>query len=121
MECTSCTADPDCRLRSRLNDQTISLSAALPPVPFLLSDIRPHPSWPALKAKSDNLSYIPHSVNATLCANIASSDKKQLRTLFVSFHHMNEEGARKVIEDAMRHAEALVYVLVILTWGKAEG
>jgi hypothetical protein len=39
---------------------------------------------------------------------VAHPDKLQVRTLFVSFHHMDQEGARRVIEDAMRHAESLV-------------
>lgn len=88
-------------------------AAGLDPIPFLLSDIRPHPSWPALKAASptQHLSYIPHSVDATSSANIADPAKVQVRTLFVSFHHMDQEGARKVLEDAMRNAESLVYAL----------
>ncbi|MGG6495193.1 UNVERIFIED_CONTAM: hypothetical protein NY603_19925, partial [Bacteroidetes bacterium 56_B9] len=75
-------------------------------------DLHPHPSWPSLASSSptQQLSYIPHSVDATSSANmaVAHPDKLQVRTLFVSFHHMDQEGARRVIEDAMRHAESLV-------------
>lgn len=97
------------------------------PVPFYLSDITPNLDAYVLHAsRSENLSFIPDSVDATNppFAAISSStpgDKqaareqgyehdgcKVMRLFSLAFHHFDDEGAKRVIKSTLDTSDAVV-------------
>lgn len=79
------------------------------PIDVLLSDLHPHiPAWEKQVALSStkSLSFLPYPVDATASPK-GLSQKRHLRTFCLAFHHFGEEGAQRVMEDAMRNAEGL--------------
>ena len=83
------------------------------PVTVLLSDLHPHvEAWERQTSRSisKSLSYLPYPVDAT---NSPSALKKErhLRTFCLAFHHFGEDGARRVLEDAMRTSVGIWWVL----------
>ena len=85
-----------------------------PEVKFVLSDISPHVSaWEALSKKSENLSYIPYSIDATdapdgktMLKDVAGvSGKKVMRLFSLAFHHFDDELAAKVLKNTIDTAD----------------
>lgn len=75
----------------------------------LLTDLQPPlPQWAPLSRASPtkSLSYAPHPVDATHVPSDISK-KRHIRTFCLAFHHFDEEGARRVLEDAMLTSEAV--------------
>jgi hypothetical protein len=96
-----------------------------PPIPFLLTDIRPHlDAWIKVCAESDNLSFIPQSVDATdppiavvsatSAANSSSSrfssDTRVFRLYCLSFHHFPDDLARKVLKSTIDTADGFAII-----------
>ena len=85
------------------------MKKSLEPIKVLLSDIHPHlNAWEPLAAESpsQSLSFLPYPVDATR-APAALNEQRHLRTFCLAFHHFGEEGARRVMEDAMRTADGI--------------
>ncbi|KAF2432000.1 hypothetical protein EJ08DRAFT_586122 [Tothia fuscella] len=99
------------------------------PIPFLLTDIRPHlEAWMAACAESDNLSFIPQSVDATnppiAVTSIQSSttnangnqngrfssDTRIFRLYCLSFHHFTDDLARKVLRSTVDTADGFAII-----------
>ena len=82
------------------------------PVSILLSDIQPHLSaWKRLASRSASatLGYLPYPVDATRAPE-KMTKQRHFRTFCLAFHHFDEEGAIRVLEDAMRTADGIGYV-----------
>jgi hypothetical protein len=85
---------------------------SLPPTQVLLSDLHPPlKTYESLKQESpsQSLSYFPHSVDATRAPETLKR-QRHLRTFCLAFHHFAEDGARRVLEDAMRSSEGIWWV-----------
>lgn len=83
-------------------------------VDFVLSDISPHISaWSAASKKSEHLSYVPDSVDATnapsakiLLQNVASTKEKKVMRLFsLAFHHFDDDMAARVLQNTVETAD----------------
>ena len=83
-------------------------------VDFVLSDISPHVNaWGAAAKKSDNLSYIPQSVDATnappantLLKGVAGAPGKKLMRLFcLAFHHFDDDLAGQVLQNTIETSD----------------
>jgi hypothetical protein len=83
-------------------------------VKFVLSDISPHvKAWHDLSKKSDNLSFISSSVDATdappttaLLKGIAGAQGKKVMRLFnLAFHHFDDELAAKVLQNTIKTSD----------------
>ncbi len=93
-----------------------------------MSDLHPHTAaWSALAQRSPtrSLAYVPASVDATNAPRelvaagdgqgqahpsgeaVGSKAARQMRTFFLAFHHFDEEGAVRVLADAMDKADAV--------------
>jgi hypothetical protein len=96
------------------------------PVPFLMSDLYPNlDSWMEVCAKSrGSLSFIPQEVDATdppVSATSSTSphsrttegyrsDTRVFRLYCLSFHHFDDEMARKVLESTMQTADGFAII-----------
>ena len=95
------------------------------PIPFLLSDLYPSiDSWMAITAKSHNLNFVPQPVDATdpPIAVISStapnsrteegyfSDTRIFRLYCLSFHHFDDEMARKVLNSTLNTADGFAII-----------
>jgi hypothetical protein len=96
------------------------------PIPFLLTDIRPHlDAWLQACAKSENLSFIPQPVDATgppIAVTSAtssahgrensrfSSDTRVFRLYCLSFHHFPDDLARKVLKSTLETADGFAII-----------
>ena len=87
-------------------------------VQFVLSDISPHVgAWSALAKKSENLSYIAQSVDATNASSPetllkdvpAARGKKVMRLFNLAFHHFDDELAAKVLENTVDTSDGFWY------------
>jgi hypothetical protein len=88
---------------------------SLAPVSVLLSDIHPHTAaWERLSAasQSGSLSSIPYPVDATRAPSTIS-EQRHFRTFCLAFHHFDEQGAGRVLEDAMRTGEGIGCVIQV--------
>lgn len=83
-------------------------------VKFVLSDISPHVSaWSALSKKSENLSYISQSIDATNAPDAdtmlkdvsVASGAKVMRLFSLAFHHFDDDLAAKVLENTIETAD----------------
>jgi hypothetical protein len=83
-------------------------------VKFVLSDISPHISaWSFATKKSDNLSYIAQSVDATdapraskLLKGVAGVQAKKVMRLFsLAFHHFDDDLAAQVLENTVKTSD----------------
>lgn len=83
-------------------------------VQFVLSDISPHVgAWNAAAKKSDNLSYIRQSVDATnappakaLLRGVAGAQGKKVMRLFcLAFHHFDDDLAADVLQNTVETSE----------------
>ena len=88
-------------------------------VKFVLSDISPHvTAWAAAAKKSDNLSYISQSVDATnappakaLLKSVAGAQSKKIMRLFcLAFHHFDDDLAAKVLQNTVETSDGFWYV-----------
>ncbi|KAK4688067.1 hypothetical protein P7C73_g2033, partial [Tremellales sp. Uapishka_1] len=96
---------PMAAIEKRLN--THRFQSAKSPIPIILSDLHPHlSSWEAQTRASQSLSFLPYPVDATRAPE-ALTQERHFRTFCLAFHHFGEEGARRVLEDAMRTAEGI--------------
>ncbi|WVQ83626.1 hypothetical protein IAT38_005767 [Cryptococcus sp. DSM 104549] len=98
-------------VEKRINQRRLEKSQ--PPIPIYLSDLHPHttsalalPTASTPEPLSSHLSYIPESVDATNAPPSVTSER-HIRTFFLSFHHFNEDAARRVLADAMKTAEGI--------------
>ncbi|KAK4987707.1 hypothetical protein LTR50_004455 [Elasticomyces elasticus] len=97
----------------------------LKPIPFLLTDIQPHlDAWMDAASRSANLSFIPQPVDAThppvsaisetASANDPfadfSSDTKVFRLYCLSFHHFNDDTARRVLQSTLDTSDAFAII-----------
>lgn len=108
-----------------LDNSQNRLQTSRPSIPFLLTDLHPHlSSWKSLTKSSptSSLSYISSPVDATrfppgITSSSLSADpkdeegvnkaQKNFRTFCLAFHHFDEDGARRVLEDSMRSSEGI--------------
>lgn len=79
-------------------------------VSFVLSDISPHiQAWQAASKKSENLHYIPSSVDAAaapskekLLENVPDTDGKGVMRLFsLAFHHFDDPLAKRILKNTV--------------------
>ncbi|KAK5048362.1 hypothetical protein LTR84_006032 [Exophiala bonariae] len=77
-------------------------------VQFVLTDISPHVSaWTAITKKSENISYVSQSVDATNAPSTetllkgipGTKNKKVMRLFSLAFHHFDDDLAAKVLEN----------------------
>jgi hypothetical protein len=101
-------------------------SQGKPPLPFLLCDLHPHiDHWMKHSAQSDNLSFIPQKVDATdppiAVTSLSStnnqssdgefaSDTRVFRLYCLSFHHFDDELAKKVLKSTMETADGFAII-----------
>lgn len=100
-----------------------------PTIPFQLSDLYPNiDAWMYHAAHSESLTFIPQAVDATNPPFAAISyttpgdkeaaaqqgfvhdGRKVLRLFCLSFHHFDDEGARRVIKSSLETSDALVII-----------
>lgn len=87
-------------------------------VKFVLTDISPHVNaWEAIAKKSDNITYVPYSVDATNAppaeellkhvpgAGVQGKKVKIMRLFSLAFHHFDDELAAKVLENTVETAD----------------
>ena len=83
-------------------------------VNFVLSDISPHvQAWSAAAKKSEHLSYIPQSVDATAAPPAkemlkdvyGTQGKKTMRLFSLAFHHFDDELAGKVLQNTIETSD----------------
>lgn len=83
-------------------------------VKFVLSDISPHLSaWSMLAKKSESLSYIEQSIDATnaptgqtLLKDVPGAQgKKVMRMFSLAFHHFDDDDAARVLENTIETAD----------------
>ena len=83
-------------------------------VKFVLTDISPHVSaWEAIEKRSENISYIPQSIDATnaptadtLLEDVSGVQGKKVMRLFsLAFHHFDDELAAKVLENTIETSD----------------
>ncbi len=83
-------------------------------VNFVLSDISPHvDAWDAAAKKSDNLSYVSQSVDATnappaksLLKGVAGAHGKKIMRLFcLAFHHFDDDLAAQVLQNTVETSD----------------
>ncbi|ORX33676.1 hypothetical protein BD324DRAFT_610525 [Kockovaella imperatae] len=107
VDCCSGAGGPIPAIERVVNKQRVD--SGLTPIPFVLSDLNPHlSSWAKATATSTSnaLSFIPYPVDATH-APAELTRERHIRTFCLSFHHFNEDAARKIIQDAIKGADAL--------------
>lgn len=93
------------------------------PLRFLLSDLHPHvEAWKVAAARSRHIGYIPESLDAANASEDAImracrpaphspdagsswKDVRVLRLFCLSFHHFDDQLARKILEDTMETAD----------------
>jgi hypothetical protein len=96
-----------------------------PPIPFLLTDLRPHlGAWMKVCANSENLNFIPQSVDATdppiavisETSNAQSENRRfsshtrVFRLYCLSFHHFSDDLARKVLKSTLDTADGFAII-----------
>ena len=96
------------------------LAYQLPPISFLLTDLYPSiDAWMVHSSRSEYLSFIPQSVDATeppisVISEVSaassnsdgfSSSTRVFRLFCLSFHHFDDETARKVLRSSMDTAD----------------
>lgn len=85
------------------------LAEGKPPIDFLLTDLYPDlEAWKAIVAKSDHISYVDKSVDATKAGRYAARDKKELRIFNMCFHHFDDDGARKVLRSCIEQSDSFM-------------
>lgn len=85
-------------------------------VKFVLTDIHPHiPEWTEAAKKSDNLSFVAESVDATNApANLAREDGKKVFRLYnLAFHHFDDPLARDILKNTIETADGFGCVVSI--------
>lgn len=83
-------------------------------VQFVLTDISPHvAAWAAITKKSENMSYVGQSVDATnapstetLLKDVPDArDKKVMRLFSLAFHHFDDDLAADVLENTTQTSD----------------
>lgn len=83
-------------------------------VDFVLSDISPHiEAWQALSKKSENLHYIPTSIDASdaptkdvLLKDVPNTKSKGVMRLFsLAFHHFDDDLAKKILKNTIETSD----------------
>jgi hypothetical protein len=122
---TNITEGPVPTIERLLNSSRVN--AHQKPVPFLLTDIKPHvDSWMKAAAKSDHLSFIPQKVDATdppVSVTSTSShapgdtaetrffsDTRIFRLYCLAFHHFDDQMARKVLQSTFDTADGFAII-----------
>ena len=105
-------------------------------VKFVLSDISPNlQAWSAAAKKSENLSYIEQSVDATAAPSAkamlkdvpGASGKKIMRLFSLAFHHFDDDMAADVLQNTIKTSDGFCifelqsrhlssFLLVSLLW-----
>ncbi|KAK1067731.1 hypothetical protein LTR74_006205 [Friedmanniomyces endolithicus] len=99
------------------------------PIPFRLSDLHPNlDAWIRHAALSDNLSFMPQPVDASyppfsvisattsgdkdaaLKAGYSSNGSKVFRIFCLSFHHFDDEAARRVLKSTLETSDAFAII-----------
>lgn len=78
------------------------------PVKFVLTDIHPHiADWTEAAKKSDNLSFVSRSVDATNAPSdlVAEHGKKVFRLYNLAFHHFDDPLARDILKNTVETAD----------------
>ncbi|ORY18779.1 hypothetical protein BCR34DRAFT_448730, partial [Clohesyomyces aquaticus] len=77
---------------------------------FRMSDLHPNkPAWEELCKKSDNLTFIPESVNAMEPPKQVTTTRI-FRLFNLSFHHFDDETAREVLKSTIQTAEGIAII-----------
>lgn len=83
-------------------------------VKFVLTDISPHvAAWTAIAKKSENISYVGQSVDATnapstetLLKDVPGAKNKRVMRLFsLAFHHFDDDLAADVLENTTQTSD----------------
>jgi len=99
-------------IEKHLNEQLRSRGTE--EVKFVLTDISPHvQAWEAIAKKSENVSYVEQSVDATnapgaetLLRNVPGVEgKKTMRLFSLSFHHFDDGLAARVLQNAVETSD----------------
>lgn len=104
-------------------------SSGLNPISFLLSDLYPNlDAWIQHSSHSENLGFIPQAVDATNPPFAAIScttpgdkqaafdqgfehdGRKVFRLFCLSFHHFDDEGAKRVLKSTMETSDAFAII-----------
>lgn len=94
-------------LEARLNEKLKAQEKD--PVKFILTDLYPHLSaWEKIVKRSDNISYIADSVDATTAMKLAGPNEKECRIFNLCYHHFDDPLAGKVLRRAIESADAFV-------------
>lgn len=100
-------------------NQTLRDEGRKEDVKFVLTDIKPHvAAWDAVAKKSDNVSYVAQSIDAT---DVPTADvllkgvpdvkgKKVMRLFSLAFHHFDDDLASKVLENTIETSDGFWYV-----------
>ncbi|KAI9801022.1 MAG: hypothetical protein M1825_003556 [Sarcosagium campestre] len=78
------------------------------PARFLLTDISPHrEAWAAAAKRSDNLGYVPESVDAANAPqDLGREDGKKVFRLFnLAFHHFDDDLAERILRNTLEGAD----------------
>lgn len=76
-------------------------------VKFVLTDIHPHiPDWTEASKKSDNLSFIAKSVDASNAPpDLVKGDGKTFRLFNLAFHHFPDDLARAILQNSLETSD----------------
>lgn len=99
------------------------------PIPFKLSDLVPNiDAWVEASSRSDHLSFVPQPVDAafppfSVISSTTPGDRKAakekgfvsngskiFRTFFLSFHHFDDDIAKKVLQSTLQTSDAFAIV-----------
>jgi hypothetical protein len=83
-------------------------------VKFVLTDIHPHiPDWTEAAKRSENLTFIAKSVDATNAPNdlIDDNGKKVFRLFNLAFHHFEDPLGKAILKNTMETADGFGYSL----------
>jgi hypothetical protein len=80
-------------------------------VPFILADLYPDfAAWKGIVARSNNITYVKHPVDATKAIRYGTEDsgRKECRMFNLCFHHFEDEPAGAVLKSAIENSDAFV-------------
>jgi len=91
------------------------------PINFLLTDLHPNiDAWMPLAEKSDTLNFIPQPVDAanppssvissSSSGMTGTSSARILRTFYLSFHHFDDENARRILKSTLETSDAFAII-----------
>ncbi|EPS43048.1 hypothetical protein H072_2964 [Dactylellina haptotyla CBS 200.50] len=100
-------------VEKHLNRQLVK--EGLEPVNFVLTDLYPNPeAWKKIQAQSEAFRWIAQPVDAgnapkkeILLGDDGAKGKKVFRMFNLAFHHFDDEGAKRILKDAVNGSDAI--------------